>query len=283
MEAYNVLAEIYAAEGNEERAGFFTEVTRSIREGEMADEYLYAGLVSEAVTRYREALGHFEDAYCLQSRLAKTLAQQGKMEEAQVHFEKAFELMPVSFGPVESHCFGCEGIFEEKISREIAERVFKKFIADNPDNPRTYYLLGMVYQQKGQPDEAFGYFLEAFNRDPFYYNCALKIEDYLWSHPELLKEHQQTLKKILEITPYNELPYRFAERVDLMQAWLDADAMSRDEVHPLSLELVKLPFTEESPQARRWFYTNNRIKAISGWSREDLLRSNNFLSRLSSL
>lgn len=283
MEAYKVLSAVYAAEGNAERANFFTDVTEAIREGEKADDYLNAGLRNEAIRRYQKALGRFEDAYCLQSRLAKTLVEQGRIAEAEKHFVKAFELMPVSFGPVESHCFGCEGAFNEKESQVIAERVFKKVIETTPDNPRTYYLLGLVFEKRGEKEDAFRYYLEAFRRDPLYYNCAIKIENYLRKHPEHLATHQETLRQILKISPYYKLPDRFADRIDLKQAWLDADALTRKGSHPLTLKPLPLPFVKGTPNAHKSSYISNQIRALAGWSREDLLRSNSFLSDLSSL
>ncbi len=283
MEAYKVLSDVFAAEGNADKAKFFSEVTTAIREGEKADDYLYVGLRSEAIRRYQKALGRFEDAYCLQSRLAKALVEQGRIAEAEKHFVKAFELMPVSFGPVESHCFGCEGSFNEEESRAIAEKVFKKIIETTPDNPRTYYLLGLVFEKRGQKEEAFRYYLEAFERDPLYYNCALKIESYLWNHPELLAEHRGTLQQIVKITPYYYLPARFADRIDLKQAWLDADEMAGEDNHPLELKPLVLPFEEGVPDAGNSFYISRQVRALDGWSREDLLRDNVFLRNLSAM
>ncbi|MCF6311488.1 MAG: tetratricopeptide repeat protein [Verrucomicrobiales bacterium] len=283
MEAYKVLAAVYAAEGNEEKAKFYTDVTKAIREGELADDYLYVGLRNEAIRRYQKALGRFENAYCLQSRLAKTLVEQGRIAEAEQHFVKAFELMPVSFGPVESHCFGCEGAFDDKEARDIAQRVFERVIKTSPDNPRTYYLLGMVFENRGQKEEAFRYYLQAFELDPFYYNCAIKIDRYLWNHPEKLKDHREALQQILKITPYYHLPKRFANRMDLKQAWLDADRLAQSSQHPLTLTPLTLPFAQGEPEAAKTKYIRDQIKAIEGWKREQLLRGNRFLENLTNL
>ena len=74
------------------------------------------GPMASAINQYREALTYFQDAYCIESRLAVRLAEVGKMDEAEEHYRRAYELMPDSFGRVESHCFGCEKAFEgEKI------------------------------------------------------------------------------------------------------------------------------------------------------------------------
>lgn len=277
------MAAVYAAEGNAEKAKFYTDVTAAIREGEVADDYLYVGLRNQAIVRYQKALGRFENAYCLQSRLAKTLVEQGRIAEAEKHFVKAFELMPQSLGPVESHCFGYEGAFDDKEARDIAQRVFERVIKTSPDNPRTYYLLGMVFENRGQKEEAFRYYLQAFELDPLYYNCAIKIDRYLWNHPEKLKDHRETLQQILKITPYYQLPQRFSNRMDLKQAWIDADQLAQSDQHPLDLKPLPLPFAQGEPDPDKTRYIRNQIKAIQGWKREQLLRGNRFLQNLTKL
>ena len=102
MFCYEILARIHEDSGNAGEAATFRSIVDSIRQGEAADDFLNAGLIKEATERYKKALGQFADAYCLQSRLAMTLAKEGKFDEAIVHFKKAFELMPVSFGPAKA-------------------------------------------------------------------------------------------------------------------------------------------------------------------------------------
>ena len=283
MSCYHVLARILEKEGDQEKADFFFDVVKSIREGEAADDYLYAGLIQEATKRYRDALGRFEDAYCLQSRLAMTLARNGKFEEAVPHFEKAFELMPVSFGPRESHCLGCEGIFSDERVQPIAERMLTKFIMKDPANPRAPYLLGMVLEEMKDEEGAIKAYQKALKLDPQYYNCASKLEKLLQKSPQHFADHQQLLKTLLKIAPYWQLNLQFKKRVDLKQAWLDAA-----QVGPSPLGLPDLPVKKEALTVQ--FGSNfsfssqaGKTDALDGWTPSELLRDNELLKGIDNL
>lgn len=111
MRAYVIWGRIAADQGDTKTATFMKGVEKTIRTAESADTLEDAGLSTRAITRYTESLKFFSDAYCIQSRLALRLSEEGRLQEAAAHYEKAFELMPDSFGRMESHCFGCEGAF----------------------------------------------------------------------------------------------------------------------------------------------------------------------------
>ncbi len=277
MEVYHVLSKIYKDQGNLEKSKFFNEVMLAIREGEKADDFLYLGMRKEAIRRYQEALGHFSDAYCLQSRLAKSLASEGRWDEAKVHFKRAFELMPVSFGPVESHCFGCEGIFKEEKAREIALETFNQTIKDSPQNPRTYYLLGLLLQSMDKKEEAFASFIKAFEIDPLYYNCGKVLETYLRENPKLRAEHPEILTKIMKITPPVFLQQRFRYRIDLKAAWEDADNVLKTLSYP-SIPDFRLPVTIKETKENRYQSLDTEIETLKGLTREALLRRNMLLN-----
>ena len=78
MRAYAELADILEAQGNNKDAGTYREIVKAIRLSEDADQFYQAGLLKHAITMYEEALNHFSDAYCIQSRLAIQLAALGK-------------------------------------------------------------------------------------------------------------------------------------------------------------------------------------------------------------
>jgi tetratricopeptide (TPR) repeat protein len=275
MQAYDVLSRILRAKGDAAKADFFAEVVRAIRHGEEADDFLQAGLIQEAIRRYEEALGHFKDAYCLQSRLAKTLLKAGKEEEAMEHFEKAFELMPVSFGPVESHCFGCERIFEDQRVQKIALKTFNRLIESTPKNPRTFYLLGILLEEMKKPEEAVIAMRKALELDPKYYNCAKRLVDLLSENPATLKDSQATLKLVAAMAPYEDLQEIFKKRTDLRQAWLDAQTPLPS---PLKLEPLPLPILpRKAKDSSSWQYFSYKINALDGWSTQELLKDNSFV------
>jgi tetratricopeptide (TPR) repeat protein len=132
MRVYSVMADVCDAKKDTTQANFFRNVVKAIRLSENADDFYDAGLLTRAVTMYGQALDLFSDAYCIQSRIARQLAELGRMDEAAVHYRKAFELMPVSFGRMESHCFGCERAFQGKTAVAIAEQTFTRHARQGP-------------------------------------------------------------------------------------------------------------------------------------------------------
>ena len=177
MRAYAVLADIRAARGDIKEAEFLRGAVKAIRLSEQADRFYEAGLITRAVKMYEEALTHFSDAYCIQSRLALRMSQLGLHDAAEAHYQKAYELMPDSFGRVESHCFGCEGVFNGKHPQEVAERVFQSLTNKSPYKPQVQYLFGYLRQQQGRYGESLKHFQNAVRLDPDYLNAWVKIQD----------------------------------------------------------------------------------------------------------
>ena len=183
MRAYAVLADVLEKKGDQPNAMLYREVVKAIRLSEDADQLIHAGLVQRGVALYRKALEHFADAYCIQSRIAIQLAELGMDEEAERHFRRAYELMPSSFGRVESHCFGCEGAFRGSKAQSIAQAVFERLIQQQPNNPQVHYLLGYLREQQNRNAEAVTSYRRAVELDPDYLNA--------WSHLQSLSEKQQ--------------------------------------------------------------------------------------------
>lgn len=177
MRVYSVMADVCEAKKDDKQAAFFRNVVKAIRLSEDADDFYDAGLLTRAVAMYNQALGLFADAYCIQSRMARQLAELGRLDEAAVHYRKAFELMPVSFGRLESHCFGCERAFEGKTATSIAEKVFTEMMAKDPKKPQIPYLLGYLYMEEKHYPEALANFQKAAQLDPDYINAWKHIVD----------------------------------------------------------------------------------------------------------
>ncbi len=126
--------------------------------------------------RYEAALADFADAYCIQARLALRYSEQGDDARAEEHYLRAFELMPDSFGRVESHCFGCEGAFTGTRAQNAAERVFTRLAATPPVKPQVHYLLGYLREAQGRTAEAAAAYQLAVKADPDYLNAWRKLE-----------------------------------------------------------------------------------------------------------
>lgn len=168
LRAYAVLARVLAKKGDAAAAAGYEKAVAAIRLAERADEHGRIGLTARAVRMYRESLAMFADAYCIQSRLAVQLAEAGDLDGAAEHYQRAFELMPDSFGRVESHCFGCEGVFSGPTAESVADRVFLKLVAERPADPRVRYLLGYLRRSQSRDAEALKSFREAVRLDPDY-------------------------------------------------------------------------------------------------------------------
>ncbi len=175
MRAYAILADILEARGDTKDVALYRNVVKAIRLSEKADRFYEAGLLSRAVKMYQESLTHFADAYCIQSRLARQLFNLGRMKEAEEHYRRAYELMPDSFGRVESHCFGCEQAFEGTQQQGIAETIFTDLSRKNPDKPQVFYLLGYLRDEQKRYDEALAHYRKAVALDPEYLNAWKRL------------------------------------------------------------------------------------------------------------
>jgi tetratricopeptide (TPR) repeat protein len=188
MRAYAELADIREARGDKKEADTYRQIVQAIRISENADQFYTAGLLKRAIAMYQEGLDHFADAYCIQSRMAIQLAALGKTKEAAEHYRRAYELMPDSFGRVESHCFGCERVFNGHQAQSIAEKVFTQLVAERPNKPQVYYVLDYLQSEEGHYNEAWTNFSTAVHLDP----------DYLNAWVEMRSAGQQTLVRQTE-------------------------------------------------------------------------------------
>jgi tetratricopeptide (TPR) repeat protein len=177
MRAYAVLGDILEKKGDAAQAKIMRGAVAAIRLSEKADDWWSAGLLTRAVKMYEEALGHFADAYCIQSRLALRYSELGDYARAEQHYVRAYELMPESFGRIESHCFGCERAFSGERAQGIAERVFTQLATKLPDKAQVFYLLGYLRQEQERPVEAATAFRQAVKLDPDYFNAWEKLHE----------------------------------------------------------------------------------------------------------
>lgn len=220
MRAYDIMRQIRHKQGNAEEVAFFAGVLKAIRLSESADRFYSAGLYREAINRYRDSLSYFQDAYCIQSRLAVRLYDEGNTEEAYVHYRKAYELMPSSFGRVESHCFGCESVFKGDTPQAIAAEVFSSLLISEPEVPQVHYLIGYLRDYQDKEVEALKHFQDAVALDPEYLNAWKKIAS-LSRQMTMDPEAKDTLYlKIYNLDPLgNHSSPNLREVSDLKRMW----------------------------------------------------------------
>lgn len=259
MRVYAVLAEIRAARGDLKEADILRGVVQAIRLSENADDFASAGLLSRAVKMYEDSLKHFADAYCIQSRLAVHLSELGRHEEAAKHYAKAFELMPDSFGRVESHCFGCEGAFRGEQAQNAAERVFTALVAKTPEKPQVHYLLGYLREQQGREKDALPHFRQALKLDPDYLNAWKHLGELSREMRLPVAERDDIALNILRLDPLGRHGSPdLTSAADLRKLWLalDTAAKSRTKL-PAALLPLTVSGAEVEKQEREMKNTRN--------------------------
>ena len=241
MRVYSVLADIRAARGDPKEAEILRGAVRAIRLSEQADDLSSAGLLSRAMKMYTDSLNHFADAYCIQSRLAVHLSEMGRHEEAAKHYAKAFELMPDSFGRVESHCFGCEGAFRGTQAQSVAERVFTTLAVKTPDKPQVHYLLGYLRQQQHREKDAIPHFRQALKLDPDYLNAWKHLAELGHEHRLPVAERDAITLNILRLDPLGRHGSADLHAIsDLRSLWFAAETAAKSFVKPPAT-LMPLP------------------------------------------
>lgn len=241
MRAYEVLADILEKKGDAEQTKFFRNVVAAIRLSETADDWWAAGLTATAIGIYEKSLQSFADAYCIQSRLALRYASEGNMEKAILHYQRAFELMPDSFGRIESHCFGCEGAFKGEAAQSIAEKVFTDLAAKPDAKAQVFYLLGYLRNTQNRYQEAEGFFRKAVTMDPDYVNAWSKLAGLFRSVKMTGADQDEIAFNLFRLT---SAPESISAAHDLRRMW-DTLLAAEKAMPPVPATLYPLPATKE--------------------------------------
>lgn len=253
MYGYSVFADILEAKGDKEKAEFFRGAVKAIRLSERADALLRDGLETRALRKYEAALELFSGAYCIQSRLAVRLAEAGKMDEAKEHYRAAYELMSSSFGYVESHCFGCEHVFEGETQQALAEEIFQRQLDTNPARPQNHYLLGYLREEQGRIPEAISSYRTAIELAPKYLNAILRLANLLKPAPENRAELESLASAIAKLQPATKMSYN-SDTQDYAELYRQVD-----KIYSLfgstGTIAEALGFKSRSPEDR-YFYTS---------------------------
>jgi tetratricopeptide (TPR) repeat protein len=277
MRAYAVLGDTLDKKGVPEQAKVVRGAVQAIRLSEDADDWWKAGLLTRAVKMYEQALDHFADAYCIQSRLALRYFELGDFQNAGRHYERAFELMSESFGRIESHCFGCEGVFRGVQAQGIADRVFSRLVEQMPDKPQAHYFLGRLRQQQGRAAEAAVQFKMAVKLDPDYLSAwsrLIEVSYYASLSPEEIEAADLAL---LRLDPgMRHHSGAFTRMRDMRPAWdavLAAEKtrppISNEPIYPLTVSKIEIEDRAKSFRAAGDLFSAE--KAIEMGTRSDTI------------
>jgi tetratricopeptide (TPR) repeat protein len=237
LRAYAELAEIRAARGDEKEAESLRGAVQAVQQAEMADQFHAAGLLKRAVAMYQDSLNRFADAYCIHARLAVQMSDLGLHDLAEEHYRRAYELMPDSFGRMESYCFGCERAFDGKRAQGIAEKVFTELAQKTPNKPQVHYLLGYLREEEGRYPEALTSYRMAVRLDPDYLNAWEKIENISSHVFQSVTERDAVVFNLLRLDPLGRHTHPSFEVVsDLSALWRNvATAAEKCPAKPESL------------------------------------------------
>ncbi len=264
VRGYSVLADILAAKGRKADAEFFRNVVKSVRIAEDGDKLNEAGLTTRSLKLYAEAEKYFADAYCVQWRLAERLQALGQTEEAQKHYQIAFERMPEQFGQVASLCLGCVGVFDNPESRSAAELVLTRLATNAPARPPVFYLLGQLREEQQDYQKAYAEYKKAVSLDPDYLDVWEQING-LHDRIELpVSEWNAIQLRLLRMDPFERhICLRTDTLTDLKGFWatrtesLKLNLAQAENLLPLGgniAELDKLSAAQKDTRMRRMGY-----------------------------
>lgn len=220
MRAYTVYANILAERGADQKAESMRDAVAAIRLSEDADRFHDAGLYTKSIEMYKKSASKFDGAYCIQSRLATQLTKQGRFSEAAPHFERAYSLMPESFGRVESHCFRCESVFDDVRAQNIADSVFSRMLEEVDSDPKTQYMMGYLRQEQGKYDEALKHFRAAVQIDPLYLSAWKQMQNVSKKIHVDAAEANAVAIKIRELDPLKRHgSFDYSNVTDLRSLW----------------------------------------------------------------
>jgi tetratricopeptide (TPR) repeat protein len=289
MRAYSVLADVLAARGDAKQSEFYRSVVKAIRLSEKADDFHTAGLLRSAIGMYKQALEGFSDAYCIQSRLAVQLNDLGRFDEAAEHYRKAYELMPDSFGRVESHCFGCERAFGPEKAQAVAEQVFNSLAKTTPGKPQVHYLLGYLRTEQDRNTEAFPEFERAVKLDPDYLNAWKKILELDGEMFVADADRDVAVLNILRLDPYERHSGASVLKVhDLRGIFSYAEKMrgslpvGPDTIYLLRASVAKSDQMQKEAEGKNEYFRSyeNAVNSAHPLSAHDIVESNHFLQGL---
>jgi tetratricopeptide (TPR) repeat protein len=143
---------------------------------------------------------------------------------------------------MESHCFGCEGVFRGKQAEGIAERVFRQLLVKTPEKPQVHYLFGILRQEQERYGEALTHFRAAVKLDPDYLNAWKEIES-VGEHVQLPQaDHDAAALNTLRLDPQLRHSSPDLSGVsDLRALWAAVEAALKLQPPPVPKTLYPLP------------------------------------------
>ena len=122
------------------------------------------GLYVDPGTFWRAALAANPDSWLAHNNLGSVLFDQGQVDKAMVHFQRAVEIEP----DYSTAHYNLGGALHQKGQTEEAITHFRKALEIQPKYAMAHYNLGEILRQSGQTDEAIAHFRAALEIQPEY-------------------------------------------------------------------------------------------------------------------
>ena len=234
MVAYDLLADILEARKKPKEAAGFRKVVQAIRLSEEADQYVKAGLGSEAIRIYRQALQVDPDSCRSHLRLADALFNGGFNSEAESSYRRGFGLLPKYITRACSIPVVPEKHFWNRISMRVGEEVFGAMVKARPGNARALYLLGLVRLGQNRIDDSQELMRRAVAVDPEFLRAhqalAMNVNSVHGVPPEV---EQGSLMAILSLSPTSRCNLSGTRTLDPAAMFLSLDRRREIDAQPL--------------------------------------------------
>ena len=171
-----------------------------------------------SITLFEHALRVTKGNYLVHNNLGVALFQDGKSDEAMVHFAKACQIKPDYYDAYNNMglVLGSQGKVDEAIAH------YYKALKIKPDHPETYNNLGVALVSLGRYNDAIVQYTEALRINP---GCAMAHNNLGIAFANLGRLHEaiECFKKALEINPdyddaLNNMGSALARRGDVRNA-----------------------------------------------------------------
>jgi len=123
-----------------------------------------SGMYGNIETLWQNTIARNPNCWMAYNNLGDVLLQQGNVDEAIVHYQKAWQIRP-DFAEV---CYNLGGAFSKKGEVDEAIVQYQKALQIKPDYPEAHNNLGIALFQKGKVDEAIVHYQKALQFNPDY-------------------------------------------------------------------------------------------------------------------
>ena len=155
-----------------------------------------SAIYADPATFWRAAITANPDAWLAHNNLGSAIFEQGQVDEAIAHFQRALEIQP---DYARAH-YNLAGILREKGQLDQAAIHFQRALEIQPAYSMAHYNLGEILRQEGRLDEAIAHFRRAVEIRPDYADAHKALGATLLRKGEM-DEAIIHLQRALEIRP----------------------------------------------------------------------------------